>query len=417
MLPLGLTDEALSAAAVEGDLESLSAGERLRARFGPDLAAAALTQEGLRRRAVAKFGDEARALFFTRDGLEQATRPAVAAHHAARLRASGVGGVLDLGCGVGSDAMAFLRAGMSVRAVDIDTDTAAIAAANLETVSSRSRSRSGGDFGDSVSGEAGSRGPTYEVVVGDAEHDAGVSAPESTPGDWAWFADPARRDRTGRVWRLADFSPSWPFVLRLLAQDRVAGVKLGPALPHAEIPAGVEAEWVSHRGTTLEAALWAGGDAIAGGRRATVIDDHDGVASLLADATAPTAEVGPVRRYVYEPDGAVIRAGGIAVLAARLHATLLDPKIAYLSSDEGAPTPFAQAFEVLERLPYAEKSLRAWLRERKVGSLEIKQRGIDLDPAQLRRRLAPRGSAKATFLVTRTPKGALVLAVRRVPIV
>ena len=47
--------------------------------------------------------------------------------------------------------------------------------------------------------------------------------------------------------------------------------------------------------------LWAGGDAIAGGRRATVMTTTMGF--HLADATAPTAEVGPVRRYVYEPDG------------------------------------------------------------------------------------------------------------------
>jgi SAM-dependent methyltransferase len=402
MLPLGLPEEAMAAAAGEVDLESLSAAQRMRARFGPELAAGALTQESLRRRAVAKFGEDARGMFFTRDGLEQATRPAVAAHHAERLRTGGATGVVDLGCGVGSDAIAFLRAGMSVRAVEVDPETAAVAAANLGSVSAGSRAG------------AGSRGrPTYDVVVADVERDI-ASLAEVTPADWAWFADPARRDRTGRVWRLSDFSPSWPFVLRLLSGDRMAGVKLGPALPHAEIPSGVEAEWVSHSGTTLEAALWTGGDAIPDGRRATVIERGGGSASLLVDDTAASLEVGPIGRYVYEPDGAVIRAGAIAMLAARLHATSIDPKIAYLSSDEVVRTPFAQAFEVLERLPYAEKALRGWLREREIGSLEIKQRGIDLDPAQLRRRLAPRGSGSATFLLTRSPKGASVLAVRRV---
>jgi SAM-dependent methyltransferase len=403
VLPLGLTELALAAAAAESDLESLAAAQRMRSRFGPDLAAAALTQESLRRRAATKFGEDARQMFFTRDGLEQATRPAVAAHHAARFRAGGATGVDDLGCGVGADAIAFLRAGLSVRAVDVDTDTAAVAAANLRTVSVE-----GSDDGSSCA-------PTYDVVVGDAEREV-ESTRATTTSDWAWFADPARRNSTGRVWRLSDFSPSWPFVLRLLSGDRIAGVKLGPALPHADIPRGVEAEWVSHGGTTLEAALWAGGGAIPDARRATVIVDQEGPTSLLADATGPGVEIGPIGRYVYEPDGAVIRAGAIQVLAARLRATLIDPKIAYLSSDDVVPTPFAQAFEVLERLPYTEKALRGWMRERDIGSLEIKQRGIDLDPARLRRRLAPRGPAAATFLVTRTPKGATVLAVRRVPI-
>jgi hypothetical protein len=402
VLPLGLTEDALAAAAAESDLESLAAAQRMRSRFGPELAAAALTQESLRRRAVAKFGEEAGRLFFTRDGLEQATRPAVAAHHAARFRAGGAIGVVDLGCGVGSDAIAFLRAGLAVRAVDVDTDTAAVAAANLRTVV-----REGTDHGSL--GRS-----TYDVVVADAEGEHARRA-DAAPTDWAWFADPARRDRTGRVWRLSDFSPSWPFVLQLLSGDRMAGVKLGPALPHADIPPGVEAEWVSHSGSTLEAALWASGDSIADGRRATVIGAGGGSASLLVDEPPASVEVGPIGRYLYEPVGAVIRAGAIGMLAAQLCASLVDPKIAYLTSDHVVPTPFAQAFEVLERLPYAEKALRGWLRERDVGSLEIKQRGIDLDPARLRRRLAPRGSAGATFVVTRTPKGAAVLAVRRVP--
>jgi hypothetical protein len=388
MLPLGLTDEALVAAAAERDPDSLAAGTRMRARFGSDLAAAALTQTVLRRRAVAKFGEQAATMFFTRDGLEQATRPTVAAHHAARFQAGGVGRVRDLGCGIGADAMAFRKAGLAVRAVEADPGAAEVAAANLALVSA------GG----------------YEVVVGDAEQQ-----PLDDDPTVGWFADPARRDRTGRVWRVTDFAPSWSFVLRLLEVGRTAGVKLGPALPHSAIPAGVEAEWVTHAGTTVEVALWVGGSAVADARRATVLAAPYGAVSLLVDEEPTAAEVGPIGRYVYEPDGAVIRAGAIPLLAAQLQAKLLDPSIAYLTSDQGVQTPFARAFEVLDRLPYSESVLRSWLRERGIGTLEIKQRGIDQDPARLRKRLAPRGPAAATLLITRTPHGAAVLSVRRVP--
>jgi hypothetical protein len=118
---------------------------------------------------------------------------------------------------------------------------------------------------------------------------------------------------------------------------------------------------------------------------------------------------------VYEPEGAVIRAGAISLLAEQLGATLVDPSIAYLTSDRFEHTPFARAYEVLDRLPYTESVLRSWLRERDIGVLEIKQRGIDLDPARLRRRLSPRGSNSATWVITRTPSGAAVLHVRRLP--
>ena len=60
------------------------------------------------------------------------------------------------------------------------------------------------------------------------------------------------------------------------------------------------------------------------------------------------------------------------------------------------------------------KALRAWVRERGVGTLEIKKRGIDLDPAALRRTLKPKGKASATLMVTPTPAGARVLVCSRV---
>ena len=77
-------------------------------------------------------------------------------------------------------------------------------------------------------------------------------------------------------------------------------------------------------------------------------------------------------------------------------------------------TPFATAFRVLDRLPYGVKELRAWVKVHDVGRLEIKKRGIDVDPAELRKRLRPAGSASATLVISRTPRGALVAVVERV---
>ena len=95
--------EALAAAMAETDPGSLAAASRLRARFDPDLAAAALTQAVLRRRARGKFGSAAETMWFTPDGLEQASRPTVARWRAARLAAAGVRRVIDLGCGINEE--------------------------------------------------------------------------------------------------------------------------------------------------------------------------------------------------------------------------------------------------------------------------------------------------------------------------
>ena len=66
--------------------------------------AAALTQAELRRRAVPKFADLAARMYFTPDGLEQATRLSVATHRAGRLQAADTRSVVDLGCAVATGA-------------------------------------------------------------------------------------------------------------------------------------------------------------------------------------------------------------------------------------------------------------------------------------------------------------------------
>ena len=89
--------------------------------------------------------------------------------------------------------------------------------------------------------------------------------------------------------------------------------------------------------------------------------------------------------YLYEPDGAVIRAGLVTAVAAGVGGGLLDEHIAYVTSDASFRTPFARGYRVLEELPYREKALRAALRERGIGSLTIKKRGVDVVPDALRR--------------------------------
>ena len=380
MLPAGLTAEALEAAAREPAPGSLAAAARLRARFGGAVAAAATTQVLLRREAATKFGLEASGMFFTRDGLEQATRPTVAAHHAAHFVAAGVDRVVDLGCGIGADARAFADAGLAVVAVEADPATYQVARANLVD--------------------------RAEVILGDAVDlvDALV-----TPGTGV-FCDPARRTGAGRVWRVENFRPPWAFVLtEVLGRGPVAGVQLGPALPTEKIPPSVAAEWVSDHGDTVEVGLWTRPGLVGGTRAAVLLPDL----RLEVPDRPPALAVGPVRRFLYEPDGAVIRAGGVTVLGELLGASLLDPHIAYLTADHPVPTRYAAVFEVVDVLPLREPALRRWVREQDIGSLEIKKRGVDLDPAALRRRLRPTGSRSATLILTRASRGGQALVARR----
>lgn len=377
-------EKALRAAGEQSDPNSLAAAGALRREFSPELAAAALTQQSLRHKATGKFGAVAESMFFTPAGLEQATRPVVSTWRAAQLLGRGVTSVIDLGCGIGADARALAAAGLTVTAVERDLGTATVARANL--------------------------GPAVEVALGDAEQ--AVLA-----DDQFAFCDPARRDGSGRVWNVEDFSPGWEFVTRLLRRPAGAWIKLGPALPHRLIPDGVAATWISVAGDVVEAALTGPQDEAATPLRAVLLPataDHEGHVDAVSIAgTTERTTVGEIGDWLHEPDGAVIRAGAVATLADRHDAHGIADHIAYLTSAAPMGSPFATDFEVLDVLAYKEKTLRQWVRDQGVGTLEIKKRGIDVDPAALRKRLKPKGTESATLVLTPTPDGARAVVVRR----
>ena len=112
---------------------------------------------------------------------------------------------------------------------------------------------------------------------------------------------------------------------------------------------------------------------------------------------------GPLGDHLYEPDGAVIRAGLIGRLARDLDAHTLDPTIAYLTGDVRTTTPFARGYAVRDVMPFGLKRLTSYLKEHRLGVLEIKKRGTAVEPEELRRRLRPRrfGEESATLVLTR----------------
>ncbi|WP_285494226.1 SAM-dependent methyltransferase [Actinomadura sp. NBRC 104425] len=397
----GPAGRAVLAAAAEADLSEnalLSTAARLRERYPADLVAAALTQARLRVRARAKFGPDADLMYFTPDGLEQATRARVAAHRAHRFAAymDACGGVvLEMGCGIGADLIARARLGCRGEGVERDALTAAVARANVEAL-----------------GLAG----LASVREGDATR-------EDPAGYAAVFADPGRRTGRGRVFDPRAYEPPLGTVMDLAARAPAGCVKVAPGIPHDAIPNGVEAEWISVGGDVKEAALWLGGLAGTAGRRATVIrsDDPDApAATLTPEPGLDKPDVRPWGRYLYEPDGAVIRAHLVAEVAAQVGGGLADPRIAYVTADAAVATPFAAAYEIEDVLPFSVKRLRGELRRRDVGILTIKKRGSAVDVDRLRRDLgftsrARRGGSEATVVLTRVGRAPVALLARPLP--
>ncbi|PPK97587.1 hypothetical protein CLV92_103121 [Kineococcus xinjiangensis] len=378
---------------------ALAQGERLRAAGHPAaLVAAALTQARLRERARPKLGERAAGLLLTPDGVEQATRALVAERHARRYAAAGLRHVADLGCGIGADALALLDAGLGVTAVDADPVTAAVAAANL-------------------AGHPGARVRCADVTA------PGVVADAVGADGGAWF-DPARRSGGRRVFDPESTSPPLSFVLDVAARVAATGAKLAPGVPHDALPPevagrGTEAQWTSVDGDVVECALWCGPLARPGVRRgaALAVTGPDGASTWHeVDDTAPsTTGVGAVGEVLYEPDGAVIRAGLVGAVAAEVGGRLLDPTIAYVTADGAVPTPLARGYAVEHVMPFGLKPLRAWLRAHGVGRLVVKKRGTAVEPEVLRRQLRLEGTAEATVVLTRVAGRQSVLVVRPLP--
>ncbi len=357
---------------------ALQVAAGLRRVHDPVHVAAALTQTRLRRRAADKLGADASRMFFTTDGLEQATPALVAEHRARRVTELGHASVLDLGCGIGSDLVAFARHGLAVTGVDRDPVTAAVASANLAAL--------GLDGRVEVAAAQDQPREAYDVS----------------------FCDPARRTNAGRTRDPAAYSPPWSFVQDLLAGPAV--VKAAPGIPHDLVPPGVQAEWVSLEGRLKEAALWSAAAGVVPAR-ATILHSDGSSFTLDEPDEAGDVRVGPVGAFIYEPDDAVIRAHLVTAVSDIVGGWLLDPHLAYVSSDRDVSTVFARRYAVVDVLPFREKRLRAALRERGVGPLTIKKRGIQITPETLRTRLALNGPNPATLIVTRTPGSAVAVLV------
>ncbi|AEW96010.1 MULTISPECIES: class I SAM-dependent methyltransferase [Streptomycetaceae] len=365
-----LTDEGQALLAGLGGYEEageLAVATRLRREHPAELVSAALTQARLRRRAAAKFGADADRMYFTPDGVEQATRTTVAEHRAARFARLGVGRVADLCAGIGGDAIALARAGIEVLAVDRSPLTCAVARANAEALGLADR---------------------IEVRCADVTE-------VDTAGYDAVFVDPARRGGRGRIFDPEAYSPPLSWAVEAARTTSFAALKIAPGVPHEAVPDDAEAQWVSDRGDVKEAVLWFG--TRPGARSATLLPRG----ATLTGTGLPDPPVGPVGGYVYEPDGAVIRAHLVAEVAQQVGGRLIDGTIAYVTADELRPTPYATAYAISDTLPFNLKRLKALLREREVGTLTVKKRGSAVEPEEVRRRVKPRGPNAATVLLTR----------------
>jgi hypothetical protein len=373
----------------------------LRKTLAPERARLVIEQLGLRRRAVDKFGPLAAAMFFTPVQLEQATDCAVAAYKAERFRCADDHVVHDFCCGIGGDLMALATTCLAI-GWEIDPVTALLAQTNVDVARTFGLLRNG-------------RAAVRQSDVADA-----------VPGaNDRWHVDPDRR-ATGRRSTTLELHSPGPAVIDRWRAASAGAVKLSPAsdAPTAWQREG-ELEWVSHRRECRQLVVWFGELATAPGeRRATLIDSPSANCERPFPDRATTAtfcgsadEMGSVAeaplRYVYDPDPAVVAARLTGAISNRHELASLGAGGVYLTGEQAIKDPLLAAFEVLEALPLRAAVVAPWLRARGVGRVEIKKRGVTIDPEKFRRELKLQGDNEATIILTRAGKRQLAIVAKR----
>ena len=341
-----------------------------KAGYDPELIATALTQVRLRRMAEAKFGEFANQMLFSQEGLEQASRLRVAAVHAGRFRANGIQHIADLGCGIGSESLAMASLDLEVSAFEKDEVTAAIASFNLASF------------------------PNVSVQHKD------ITEIDLAEFDGLFF-DPSRRDNRNRIFRPEDFSPSFSFVLEK-AKTKPTIIKLGPGHSHEQIPEDSEAVWVSVDGELVELGLYFGKVKRENVNRAALLIKASGTHEYVSvNKTIEHAEIAELGEYLYEPDNALIRSRLMGDFAREHSLNAISPDIAYLSSNEKIDSPWLRSYRVIDEIAFDRKKLSAFLNQHDIGAIQIKKRGVDVIPEELRKELKLKGRMPGTLVITK----------------
>lgn len=327
--------------------------------------------------------------------------------------------IIDACCGAGVDLVALAARCRRVAGVDCDPAMVAIAKCNLAA-----------------------HGFDVPVRLG--------RVPADIADESCWIhLDPDRRQGSQRTLRAEDFSPSLSELLPLAERMQGAVIKVAPAtlIPPAlvhEMNTNFHRRWIGNSGECRQQ-LWLSGRACHTGvsdecattigQRSAVLCEpnapalcyptnrHD-IFSQETDAlyatmpeiasTSETISSTP-STFVYELHS-VLHAAELQTAWASEHGlTVLESEQGYFTSSSPVSSPWIQRFETLAVLPWDDRRLRRWLRERRIGTVEVKKRLIQLNANEAQQRYTSDGNESITLLVTRLAGRVRAIAARRCP--
>jgi len=353
----------------------------------------------LRRKALLKFKN-AQEMLFDKDGLEQASNEIVAQNKAKRFKDCKV--VLELGCGIGGDTIA-LAENVSQKLISYEKDPIRTLMCRYNLAVNGHICSEGPDIASRPYGGNSecefnnfSNSKTVEIFNEDFMN---IKLPECD----AIYIDPARRSGEKRKFDPEEYFPPLSYISTLLKHYPNICVKVSPGIDHEilrETLGNFEVEIVSYKGDCKEALLWFGNLKSSCERSAKILPENITLKSVKGDENKMIILITEMKKYLYEPDPAIIRAHLVKELAGKYNCTFIDKEIAYLTGDELKKTPMMEAYKVLEFLPMDLRKLRKALEGRGIRSLTVKKRGFSSSPQEFLKKLGIKEGSQAILFIT-----------------
>ncbi len=322
---------------------------------------------------------------FTRATYEQSTAPAIAKHHAEKYL--DCKRVAEVCTGSGSDALSISQIAAFIESYESDNYIASLARINF------------------------SRHQRENITVITQEVGKDHSwLNEKFDGFWA---DPARRTSSRRVYLPRDYSPPLDWLLSLRIAP-IMGIKISP-IANLQPPLGWSREWIGMHNECREQTLWRGTDVIDGSVWLADQNIEWKPKSKTPEKLSAIKHLS-VGDYLIEPHAALIRSGFVSSWLAEQSAELIDYTIAYgYATQPLTHSPFASTFKIISVFPFSYKKLQSAILSCKfTSSTEIKKRGFPEEPEIIRQKLRFCDSGEqGTIILTRHNNTRIALLCRR----
>ncbi|MBD3421337.1 MAG: hypothetical protein GF398_14570 [Chitinivibrionales bacterium] len=316
--------------------------------------------------------------------LEQCSREATA-HFKAGFMAGG--SVVDITGGLGIDTLAFARSFERVVYCEKDEVLAKLFAANVQSM---------------------------RVDNIDIRHADGVTYLRNVADDaFDWiFGDPSRRNGTARKVGLTACEPDvTQMEVLMLAKARRVCIKASPALDivmaQRQLAHLQRCLVVSVNGKCKEVLLLSGRAQPNGSRVAVesvLLNETGQVRYRIDGAYEPSARCRDItmrRKYLYEPDAAIIKAHLSSKVCAAYGLSFINATTDYATGDKLLQDFPGRTFEIVASLPWRKKAVRAYLHAHHIEKANISRRDFPHAPEEVRKMLPAKEGGDEFLFFTR----------------